>query len=71
MKAGAKNSGNPRHKALMKAGILVAFIILSISLIRYTPIKNYLTVETMGHFLERDRIIDFFGKRLPKYSEIA
>jgi uncharacterized membrane protein YdjX (TVP38/TMEM64 family) len=36
----------------VKAGILVAFIILAISLIRFTPIKNYLTAEALGNFLE-------------------
>ena len=41
-----------RRKAMVKAGILVFFIITAIGLIRFTPIKNYLTVEAMGQFLE-------------------
>jgi uncharacterized membrane protein YdjX (TVP38/TMEM64 family) len=52
MEDATKNSANTRSKALVKAGILVAFIFLAISLIRFTPIKNYLTAEALGHFLE-------------------
>jgi uncharacterized membrane protein YdjX (TVP38/TMEM64 family) len=52
MEAATKQPTNSRSKALVKAGILVAFIILAISLIRFTPIKNYLTAEALGHFLE-------------------
>jgi len=41
-----------RRKAMLKAGILILFIISAIGLIRFTPIRNYLTVEAMGQFLE-------------------
>jgi uncharacterized membrane protein YdjX (TVP38/TMEM64 family) len=41
-----------RNRAMLKAGIFLAFIILAISLIRFTPIKNYLTAQALGHFLE-------------------
>ena len=41
-----------RTKALVKAAIFIVFIILAIYLIRYTPVKNYLTAEALGHFLE-------------------
>lgn len=37
---------------MVKAGILVIFIITAISMIRFTPIKNYLTAEALGQFLE-------------------
>ena len=47
-----KQPTNTRSKALVKAGILVAFIVLAIFLIRFTPIKDYLTAEALGHFLE-------------------
>lgn len=47
-----KQPTNTRSKALVKAGILVSFIVLAISLIRFTPIKDYLTPEALGHFLE-------------------
>ena len=39
-------------KALVKAGVLVLFIIAAIYIIRFTPIKNYLTPEAMGRFLD-------------------
>jgi uncharacterized membrane protein YdjX (TVP38/TMEM64 family) len=39
-------------KAVYKAIIFVAFIIGAIFLIRYTPIKNLLTAEALGRFLE-------------------
>jgi len=37
---------------MVKAGILVIFIVTAISMIRFTPIKNYLTAEALGQFLE-------------------
>jgi uncharacterized membrane protein YdjX (TVP38/TMEM64 family) len=52
MEAATKQPSNTRSKALVKAVILVAFIVLAISLIRFTPIKNYLTAKALGHFLE-------------------
>jgi len=36
----------------LKAGIFLAFIVLAISLIRFTPIKNHLTAQTLGNVLE-------------------
>jgi len=39
-------------KALVKAGALVLFIIAAIYIIRFTPIKNYLTPEALGRFLD-------------------
>lgn len=39
-------------KALVKAGVLVLFIIAAIYIIRFTPIKNYLTPEALGRFLD-------------------
>ena len=39
-------------KALYKAIIFAAFIIGAIFLIRYTPIKNFLTAEALGRFLD-------------------
>jgi uncharacterized membrane protein YdjX (TVP38/TMEM64 family) len=41
-----------RKKAMIKAFILVAFIIGAILLVRFTPIKGYLTAEAMGRFLD-------------------
>ena len=39
-------------KALVKAGVLVGFIIFAIFVIRFTPVKNYLTPEALGGFLD-------------------
>ena len=39
-------------QAVLKAIIFAAFIIAAIFLIRFTPVKNYLTVEALGRFLE-------------------
>jgi uncharacterized membrane protein YdjX (TVP38/TMEM64 family) len=52
MEDATKQPTNTRSKALVKAGIFIAFIVLAISLIRFTPIKDYLTAEALGHFLE-------------------
>ncbi len=41
-----------RSRAAIKAGIFVAFIIGAIILVRYTPVKSYLTVEALGTFLD-------------------
>ncbi len=39
-------------KPIFKAIVFVAFIIGAIFLIRFTPIKNYLTADALGSFLE-------------------
>ena len=44
---------NRRKKAALKAFILAAFIIGAILLVRLTPVKDYLTVDSLGHFLDR------------------
>ena len=41
-----------RRKAVMKAILLLIFIVAAIFLVRFTPIKNYLTAEALGRFLE-------------------
>ena len=41
-----------RKSAIIKALILLAFILLAIYVIRFTPIKGYLTEETLGGFLD-------------------
>ena len=41
-----------RKKAAIKASILVAFIVGAILLVRFTPIKGYLTPEGLGLFLD-------------------
>jgi uncharacterized membrane protein YdjX (TVP38/TMEM64 family) len=39
-------------KAMLKAAVFVAFVLLAVSLIRFTPIKNQLTADALGRFLE-------------------
>lgn len=41
-----------RSKAGVKAGLFIAFIIGAIFLVRYTPIKEYLTADALGNFLQ-------------------
>ncbi|MBW1782718.1 MAG: TVP38/TMEM64 family protein [Deltaproteobacteria bacterium] len=41
-----------RTKAYVKAGIFVAFIVFAVYLIRFTPVKGYLTTDELGRFLD-------------------
>lgn len=41
-----------RGKAILKAGILLVFVVAAIIIIRYTPIKDYLSAEALGRFLD-------------------
>jgi uncharacterized membrane protein YdjX (TVP38/TMEM64 family) len=41
-----------RSKAIVKALILAAFIFGAIVLVRFTPVKGYLTTEQLGRFLD-------------------
>ncbi len=41
-----------RSKAIVKALILAAFIVGAIVLVRFTPVKGYLTTEQLGCFLD-------------------
>ncbi|MCJ7686249.1 MAG: hypothetical protein MUO68_18350, partial [Desulfobacteraceae bacterium] len=52
METETKQPTNTRGKALVKAAILVGFVILAIGLIRFTPVKDYLTAESLGRHLE-------------------
>jgi uncharacterized membrane protein YdjX (TVP38/TMEM64 family) len=51
----AENTEQPgiRGRAVVKVCILAAFVIGAIALIRFTPIKGYLTAESLGGFLDR------------------
>lgn len=46
------NPPTNRSKAALKAGIFVAFVISAILLVRYTPVRDYLTAEALGGFLQ-------------------
>jgi uncharacterized membrane protein YdjX (TVP38/TMEM64 family) len=52
METAGTNMPKSRKKAVMKAIILFIFIVAAILLLRFTPIKNYLTAEALGRFLE-------------------
>ncbi len=41
-----------RKKAVIKASILLAFIIVAISIVRFTPVQGYLNAESLGRFLD-------------------
>jgi uncharacterized membrane protein YdjX (TVP38/TMEM64 family) len=41
-----------KTNAVVKAIVFVVFIIAAILIIRFTPVKHYLTAETLGRFLE-------------------
>ena len=43
---------NNRKKALIKALVLVAFIIGAILLVQFTPIKQYLTADFLGRYFD-------------------
>lgn len=56
MEIGGKQPQNSRRKAVIKAGIFVAFVVGAIVLIRYTPVKNYLNAKDLSRFLESSGI---------------
>ena len=41
-----------QKKVIIKASILIAFIISAVVVVQYTPIKRFLTADQMGRFLE-------------------
>jgi uncharacterized membrane protein YdjX (TVP38/TMEM64 family) len=41
-----------RSKALIKALVLVVFIALAVYVVRFTPVKEYLTAQALSRFLE-------------------
>lgn len=46
----AKVGGGP--KAVLKAGLFLLFIVAAIGLVRYSPLKAYLTAEALQQFLD-------------------
>lgn len=40
-----------RRNAIIKAGLFLLFIVAAIALVRYSPVKNYLTAEALQQFL--------------------
>jgi len=49
--SGAGSSKN-RGQAVIKALILLVFIVLAIIVVRFTPVRNYLTADALGNFLD-------------------
>jgi uncharacterized membrane protein YdjX (TVP38/TMEM64 family) len=41
-----------RKRAMIKASILVVFVLVAIYIVKFTPIKDYLTAEAFGRFLD-------------------
>ena len=41
-----------RTKAILKAGLFLLFIVAAIGLVRYSPVKEYLTAEALQQFLD-------------------
>ena len=39
-------------RAALKAGLFIAFVIGAIIMVRYTPVKDYLTADALGNFLD-------------------
>jgi uncharacterized membrane protein YdjX (TVP38/TMEM64 family) len=52
MEAAHQQSAGGRKKAITKVLILLAFIIGAIYVVRFTPVKAYLTAEALGRFLD-------------------
>ena len=52
MEAAGNEIPQTKNKAVIKAVVLLAFIIAAIILVKFTPITNYLTAEALGRFLE-------------------
>lgn len=47
---------NNSSKALIKALIFICFIAVCIIIIRFTPAKNYITVQTISSFIDRSGV---------------
>jgi uncharacterized membrane protein YdjX (TVP38/TMEM64 family) len=47
-----KKKARPGKGAILKAIILVVFIALAVYVVRFTPVKDFLTVEAMKRFLD-------------------
>lgn len=41
------------RRSLVKALVLIAFIVAAVAVVRFTPVKGYLTAETLGGMLEK------------------
>jgi uncharacterized membrane protein YdjX (TVP38/TMEM64 family) len=52
-KVGTKRTPWKHANALLKAIILVLFIVVAVCVVRFTPVREYLTAETLGTLLDK------------------
>ena len=52
MNAAESTASKRPNKAVMKAIVLLIFIVTAIILVRFTPVKDYLTAEALSRFLD-------------------
>jgi uncharacterized membrane protein YdjX (TVP38/TMEM64 family) len=57
METAIEQAVKSRKKGLVKALILLVFIIAAICLIKFTPVKEYLTAKALGSFLDKAGIL--------------
>ena len=54
--AARQKSSNTGRRPLVKGVLLVLFILTAVAVVRFTPVKSYLTPAGLGRFLERTGI---------------
>ena len=52
METSGTGSSRNRRQAVIKALILLVFIVVAIIVVRFTPVRNYLTADALGNFLD-------------------
>jgi len=52
MDENSRENSDGGRRAVVKAGFFLLFIIAAVVLVRYSPLKTYLTVDTLQHFLD-------------------
>ena len=52
MKEAAQKSTKGHKRAMIKALLLMVFIMVAIYIVRFTPVKGFLTEEALGHLME-------------------
>ena len=50
---GTKGVPRKSTSALLKAVVLVLFLLVAVYVVRFTPVKDYLTAETLGRLLDK------------------
>ncbi len=52
MEEAIQEPASNRKKSLIKASLLLVFIIAAVVVVRFTPVKDFFTPETLGRFLQ-------------------